>query len=208
MSRQEPKKLKGMRFVFPVERLAVLPVEHLISEHRLIEQMVSLLQKETEIIVATGKVEPTFIAASVDFFRIYADKYHYGKEEGILFKELSNKKLSDADHNMMLELTYEHALSRRTVNSLESLREKYVAGLTETQKDMLELLNALVKLLPNHMQKEDTQFFFSSMKYFTQKEQDGMLDEFIEFDKNFTNKSYEKIVVALREALDNKTPLR
>jgi hemerythrin-like domain-containing protein len=186
----------------------VLPVEHLMREHRLIEQMVSLMQEEIERIVATGKVEPTFIAASVDFFRIYADRYHYAKEEGILFKELSNKKLSDADHNMMLELTHEHALSRRTVNGLESLREEYVAGLKETQKHILELLNTLVKLLPNHMQKEDTQFFFSSMKYFTQKEQEGMLDEFIEFNKNFTSKRYEKIVVGLRETLGNKPPLR
>ena len=186
----------------------MFPVEHLISEHRLIEQMVGLVQKEIERIVATGTVETSFIAASVDFFRIYADGYHYGKEEGILFKELSNKKLSDADHKMMLELTFEHALSRRYVNSLESLREKCVAGVAETQKDILEILNALLRLYPKHMQKEDTQFFFPSMEYFTQEEQEGMLGKFIEFDKNFTNKRYEKTIDALKEAMDNKTPSR
>jgi hemerythrin-like domain-containing protein len=181
-----------------VEGFPVLPVERLISEHRLIEQMVSLVQKETEKIVAAGKVEPNFIAAAVDFFRTYADRYHHGKEEGILFKELSNKELSDTDHRLMLELINEHALARRTVNSLESLKEKYAAGITETQKDILELMSTLVRLYPNHIQKEDTQFFFPSMEYLTQQEQEDMLYEFIEFDQNFTNKRYERIIETLK----------
>ena len=175
----------------------MLPVEHLISEHRLIKKMVRLLQTEAERIVATGKVDQEFIEGAVDFFRTYADKYHHGKEEGVLFKELSKRSLSDVDHKMILELTNEHALARRTVNSLEGLKEKYVAGMTKTWGDILELLNTLVRLYPQHIQKEDTQFFFPSMKYFTQKEQEDMLDTFMEFDKNFTNKRYEKTIEVL-----------
>lgn len=187
-----------------MERFAVLPVERLISEHRLIEQMVSLVQKETERIVATGQVSPKFIGAAVDFFRTYADAYHHGKEEGILFKELSNKKLSDTDHKMILDLVNEHALARRTVKDLERLKEEYVTGVKETPKDVLELLNALVNLYPQHIKKEDTQFFFPSMKYFTQEEQEDMLDRFVDFNKNFTNKRYEKTIEALEERLAQK----
>jgi hemerythrin-like domain-containing protein len=181
-----------------MERFAVLPVERLMSEHRLIEQMVSLVQKETERIAATGRMEPNFVAAAVDFFRTYADRYHHGKEEGILFKELSNKKLSDTHHKLMRELIDEHAFARKTVNSLESLKEKYVAGTTETQKDILELMSTLTELYPNHIRKEDTQFFFPSMEYLTQQEQEDMLHKFIEFDQNFTNKRYEKIIQTLK----------
>ena len=32
------------------------------------------------------KVNPNFITAAVDFFRTYADRFHHGKEEGILFR--------------------------------------------------------------------------------------------------------------------------
>ena len=182
-----------------------MPVEHLISEHRLIEQMISLVRKEIDVIIATGKVEPAFIVASIDFFRTYADRYHHGKEEGILFKGLSAKNLSDTDHKMLLKLVDEHAIARRNVNSLEDLRLKHAAGMTETRKEVLEILNTLVNLYPEHIRKEDTQFFFPSMKYFTQKEQEGMLDKFEQFDSNFTNKRYEKILVTLRETLDNKS---
>ncbi len=59
----------------------MLPVEILIGEHRLIEQMVGFVEQETKKIVAEGKVDPNSIVVAVDFFRTYADKYHHGKEE-------------------------------------------------------------------------------------------------------------------------------
>ncbi len=82
-----------------------LPIQRLMSEHRLIEKMVNLVQKENERIEASGRVDANFIVNAVDFFRTYADKYHHGKEEGILFKGLSKKKLTESDYNMMLVLT-------------------------------------------------------------------------------------------------------
>ncbi len=70
----------------------MLPVEILISEHRLILYTVSVLKKEQQKIAAAGKVDPNFIVAAVDFFRTYADRYHHGKEEGILFNALYKRK--------------------------------------------------------------------------------------------------------------------
>jgi len=199
------EKLKAKRTTFSPEGLTVFPVERLISEHRLIEQMIKLIQREIEVIKTTGKLEPDFIISAVDFFRTYADRFHHGKEEGILFKELSRKQLSDADHKMMLDLTNEHALARKTVTSIENSARKYAEETTQTQKDTLGFLNTLVDLYPRHIQKEDTQFFFPVMNYFTQREQEDMLDRFIEFDQNFTNKKYEKSLRALREELDRRT---
>lgn len=174
----------------------------------MIEQMRSLAMKQIETISETGKVDPLFIDTAVNFFRTYADMYHHGKEEGILFKELSGKKMSDADHSMMLELANEHALSRRTVNSLEILKEKYAAGAVETNKDILEIMKTLVELYSKHIQKEETQFFFPSMRYFTQKEQEDMLNAFLEFDKDFTNKRFQKTIDTLKETLNNRTTAR
>jgi hemerythrin-like domain-containing protein len=175
----------------------VLPVEVLISEHRLIEGMVQQVGKEVKAIMSTGKVNANFIVGTVDFFRTYADRYHHGKEEGILFKGLSDKKVSDADRKMILELVMEHAFARKTVKGLEALKESYIAGNAEALKGILDSLNALTELLPKHIQKEDELFFLPSMKYFTQAEQERMLDDFSQFDKGFTNKRYEQIIKTL-----------
>ncbi len=176
----------------------MLPVEILIGEHRLIEQMVGFVEKETGKIVASGKVDPNFIVVAVDFFRTYADRYHHGKEEGILFRGLSSRNLSDVDRRVMSELEMEHAFARKTVRNLDDLTKEYVEGKTEARNDILMLLDALVELYPNHIRKEDSSFFYPSMKYFTPEEQGRMLDDFIEFDRNFTNKRYGQVVEYLK----------
>ena len=175
----------------------MLPVDILIDEHRLIERFIKLITKEMGRIAKTQKVEPNFIVVSVDFFRTYADRYHHGKEEGILFNGLSQKKLSDIDEKMMLELIMEHAYARRTVNSLETLKETYLAGKVDTLKDILQSLKALVELYPTHIEKEDKHFFLPSMTYFTKQEQEEMLNKFMDFNRGFTDKKYQQVITML-----------
>ncbi len=178
----------------------MLPVDILIEEHRLIERFIKLIKQEMGRIAETQKVELNFIVVAVDFFRTYADRYHHGKEEGILFKGLSQKKLTDTDEKMMLELTMEHAYARKTVRNLESSKEAYLASKADALKDILQLLNALVELYPMHIEKEDKHFFLPSMTYFTHAEKDEMFNKFVAFDRDFTNKKYQQIV----ETLDNQ----
>lgn len=114
-----------------------LPVDVLISEHKLIIRAVDLIKKETDQIQTNKEVNPNFIKTAVDFFRTYADRFHHGKEEGILFKELSHKQLKEADGKVMNELIMEHAFARRTVTALEIAKESYVSGSKEALKNVL-----------------------------------------------------------------------
>jgi hemerythrin-like domain-containing protein len=176
----------------------MLPVEILIGEHRLILQMVKIIQTKKQRIVADNKVDPNFIVITVDFFRTYADKYHHGKEEGLLFNALSQKTLSDVDEKIMRELIMEHAYARRTVNSLEQLKESYLSDNPKKLIGILQMLDTLVELYPKHIENEDKHFFYSSMQYFDQTEQEEMLDKFVKFDQDFTNKRYTQIVETLQ----------
>src|SRR5271157_2212575 len=143
----------------------MLPVAVLISEHRLIIYTVNVLKKEQKKIAASSKVDPNFIVATVNFFRTYADRYHHGKEEGILFNALFKRKLSETDAEMMRELVLEHAAARRTVTSLEKLKANYIGGATEVLDGILESLNMLIDLYPLHIENRDKHFFFPSMTY-------------------------------------------
>ncbi len=175
----------------------MLPIDILISEHTLILRLVNLIRKEVEQIAKTQTVKLNTITQSIIFFRAYADKYHHGKEEGILFKELSQKKLSDADKKMMTKLVMEHALARKTVKSLDIAIESYANGKNEAIHDILQLLNTLIDLYPRHIEKEDKEFFNKSMQYFTQSEIVDMTKRSMFFDQNFTNKYYEQSIKKL-----------
>ena len=110
------------------------PVDLLIDEHKLIIQAVEVIKAKLAQIETSKTVNPNSITAMVDFFRTYADKYHHGKEEGILFKELAQKKLNENDRKIMNELIQEHAFARRTVTALESAKESYILGKEEALK--------------------------------------------------------------------------
>jgi len=172
----------------------MLPVDMLVEEHGLIERIIKPLQIAKATISETNTVDTNFIVVAADFFRTYADKYHHGKEEGILFKELSQKKLSEKDDKLMLELMMEHAYARKTVNALENANIAYLAGNTEKVNNILKHLETLADLYPKHIQKEDKQFFYQSMEYFTKKEQEEMLTKFLEFNCEFTKTKYRKII--------------
>lgn len=171
-----------------------MPVDMLVEEHKLIIQAVGLIKKEIDKMEANKAVNPNFITAAVDFFRTYADRYHHGKEEGILFKALSQKHLKEPDHKMMNELELEHGFARRTVTALDGAKEDYVAGKVEKLKTVLELLRTLVKLYPAHIEKEDKHFFYPCMIYFSAQEQKDMLDGFLFFNQTFTDKRYKNAI--------------
>jgi hemerythrin-like domain-containing protein len=107
------------------------------------------------------------------------------------------RNFSDNDVKMMHGLIMEHAFARRTIGQLEVSKNDYVAGKTNALKDILQQLIALAELYPAHIQKEDKRFFYPSMKYFTQPEQEDMLNKFVEFDPDLTNRKYEQAIKIL-----------
>ena len=173
------------------------PIGPLMREHRLIERMVGLMEKELQRISQEDRTEIGFIEADVDFFRIYADRTHHGKEEDILFRELAKKPLSREHKQIMDELIEEHAHARKLVTGLSNAKESYVKGGIGSLKDIQACLKELVTLYPAHIEKEDKRFFYPCMEYFSEDEQDKMLQEFWDFDKNMIHEKYEKAVEEL-----------
>ena len=72
----------------------MLPIGPLMIEHRLVERLIALMQKEGDRIKEDKLADIDFIDDCIDFIKTYADRCHHGKEEDILFKELENKKLT------------------------------------------------------------------------------------------------------------------
>ena len=104
----------------------MMPIGPLMIEHRLIEQMIGIMQQELEWIEREREANPVFIETAVDFIRTYADRCHHGKEEDILFRELANKSLSDEHRRTMEELTEEHRWGRETTGKLVEANMRYL----------------------------------------------------------------------------------
>ena len=173
------------------------PIGPLMWEHRLIERMVSILNRELKSIDTNHMADVDLISTGVDFFRTYADRTHHGKEEDILFRDLAKKPLSQEHTRIMNELIAEHIYARKTVGALVDAKNKYKDGDSASLKDIVKYLKELIGFYPVHIEKEDKHFFFPILDYFSRQEQDAMLQEFWDFDRKLIHEKYQKIVDGL-----------
>ncbi|MCL6472720.1 MAG: hemerythrin domain-containing protein [Firmicutes bacterium] len=170
------------------------PVDQLMSEHRLIERMIRQLKRELSRIETTRKVEQSFIDITIDFFRVYTDFMHHGKEEHILFGELDVKPLLPEHRIMMEELLQEHVYVRKVVKDLLEAKERYEQKNDRSLIDIIRTMHILSSFYPAHIEKENRHFFPLSMEYFSQNERNQMLEAFYKFDSRLIHELYnEKI---------------
>jgi hemerythrin-like domain-containing protein len=172
----------------------MLPIGPLMIEHRLIERMLAVITSMKREIKERSRIDPGLVDATVDFIRTYADRTHHGKEEDILFQKLAQKDLSADDGRVMQELIEDHKSSRKITGALSAANQSYRQGDDGALAVMLEKLDALMQLYPQHIAKEDKVFFPAAMRYLDQKEKDAMLAEMGEFDKKMIHEKYTHVV--------------
>jgi hemerythrin-like domain-containing protein len=171
----------------------------LMIEHRLIERMIGQIRRLLENIGSSRRIDPYLIDTAVDFIRTYADRTHHGKEEDILFRELGKKGLSPTDQTLMDELIADHIYGRRLTAALVAANDRYRQGENGALKDIQANLQALVDFYPKHIEKEDKIFFPASRRYFTEEEDQAMLQEFWRFDREIIHHKYRAVVDELQK---------
>jgi hemerythrin-like domain-containing protein len=172
----------------------MLPIGPLMIEHRLIERMISLMEKELDLMTSSNKANSSLIDTMVDFIRTYADHCHHGKEENILFRELMKKDLSAEHKKIIDELIKEHILGRETTGRLVEANKRYSQGDIKALPIIIECLSLLVDFYPKHIEKEDQHFFLPVMSYFTHKEKNAMLEQGYLFDQTLIHEKYKQVV--------------
>ena len=172
----------------------MMPIAPLMIEHRLIERMIKVMAAGSKALGKDTKADVALVNAAVDFVRTYADKVHHGKEEDILFRDLRKKKLQPEHEKIMDELMQEHIRGRKTVGKLIEVTGHYAGGDRSALKEIQKQIDVLVEFYPKHIEKEDKHFFGPAMEYFSQEEQDKMLQEEYEFDRKFIHEKYKRIV--------------
>jgi len=169
----------------------------LMIEHRLIERMLAIIQDALAEARKTKKIDPVFVDTAVDFVQTYADRTHHGKEEDILFLALKTKGLSEPDQRVMDELIEEHVFGRITTKALVEANARYRNGDSSALEEIVRCLHTLVDFYPKHIEKEDAVFFPASRAYFSEAEDQAMLDEFWAFDRKMIHEKYKAVVEKL-----------
>ncbi|MHC4932765.1 MAG: hemerythrin domain-containing protein [Planctomycetota bacterium] len=124
------------------------PIQELMDEHRVIEQVLTALEAAAEL----EEISFGFYERAADFIATFADRCHHGKEEDRLFPALEKKGIP-RDGGPIGVMCSEHQIGRGHVRRMREL----IAGgdLAALKQTSLEY----VGLLRQHIHKEDNILF-------------------------------------------------
>jgi hemerythrin-like domain-containing protein len=183
------------------QRGPMKPIGPLMIEHRQIERMVALMVLEVNRIKEGKPADPVFTATAVDFFRVYGDKTHHGKEEEIFFRLLAKKNLSPEHKQVMANLIAEHEQARVQVGRLVAAKDRLDKDNAAATKEIQAALQELSTLYPRHIVQEDRAFFMPALDYLSAEEQAEMVRQMIWYDRNMIHAKYRDIINETRERM-------
>ena len=170
----------------------------LMTEHRLIEKMLTIVKQKVLEAEQNKRIDSVFVDTMVDFIKTYADRTHHGKEEEIMFRDLLKKNMGPEDTAMLNDLIDEHRQARKKVREIVEAKEQFLNGDSRSLEIITNTMKWLIDFYPKHIIKEDKVFFPKTEAYFSSEELDRMLEEFREFDRNMIHEKYQKVVESFR----------
>lgn len=130
-------------------------IEVLVNEHKNIARMLEVIRKISYKVLAENEINYDDFYLIIDFIREYADNYHHGKEEKILFNRMV-EELGPIGHKLINNgMLVEHDMGRFHVKELENALEKSKNGDDEARLDIIANAIGYASLLARHKDKED-----------------------------------------------------
>ncbi len=150
------------------------PTDILTTEHRLIEQVLNCLEKIARQADANKKLDKQSAREAIDFCRSFTEGCHHVKEEAQLFPVMEANGFAGGCSPVAV-MQREHELGRLYVQGMEAVVEAAAAGDPEALKWFVQHVQSYVKLLREHMHKEDTCLFPSANHRLNENDQRQIL---------------------------------
>ena len=176
------------------------PTQILSDEHRIIERVLDAVQRLT---LAPARQNVSRWQKALDFIRHFADQCHHCKEEQVLFPalELHGIPTEGGPVGMML---LEHEEGRVLVRAMMDALARIEAGDDGAEAGLFDSAGHYLRLLREHIQKEDEVLFRMADEVIPADEQKRLLQEFENHEvKEMGAGAHEKF---LQIAVDLETP--
>ncbi len=162
------------------------PTEMLKNEHRLIERMLSILEKAMNKEV----IDIQNMERIIDFFRNFADRCHHGKEEDMLFPEMERRGIPREGGPIGVML-YEHNEGRNSIKKMQKSLEEIKKG-EDKKEEFRQSATFYIELLRQHIFKEDNILFNMADSHLDQKIQEELVEKFEKFEKEYIGEGVHK----------------
>jgi hemerythrin-like domain-containing protein len=135
------------------------PIKDLTAEHEAVRLTLRVLEVISTDIDRSGKIaDGGHVDALLEFFRVFVDKCHHGKEEKLLFPALEEVGVGKEGGpiGVMLE---EHRQGRELVGAIAAAVKQYRQGEAAAAARFSDAAKAYIDLLNRHIEKENNVLF-------------------------------------------------
>ena len=134
------------------------PLEDLRAEHEGILLMLRIFERICERFVPGGRLDVTHLDQIMEFFVVFVDKCHHGKEEEFLFPALEEAGIPREGGPIGVMLR-EHAAGRTCVSQIKETLTDYKAGDPRAGEGFRQHARQYTELLRQHIDKENNVLF-------------------------------------------------
>lgn len=131
------------------------PTRMLRDEHRRILQVVDAMTAHLDR--GRRSASPDILRDCVEFFRLYTDALHHGKEEDLLFESLTERGFSRNSGPISVML-HEHQIGRALVRQMAGLLDQLEAD-PEAWREYDHAARSYAGLIHRHIEREDHGLF-------------------------------------------------
>lgn len=179
-------------------------VELMINEHEYILAFIGIIKNACCGILEGKEIDTEDFKKMILFARNYADKHHHGKEERILFAEMTNHLGKIGTNLIQHGMLVEHDLGRLHISDLEKAIEQYKEEHKTIYKlDIVVGAAGYANLLKRHIDKEDEVVYSYAEKNLSADILESIDDRVRDFEKS-ANKEHiqDKYLTILKELQD------
>lgn len=152
-------------------------IDILMEEHDIVLQVLNALEALAQAAEAGPGVDPRQARLMVEFFRGFTDTRHHGKEERHLFPALAVHGLTSQQGPVAVMLG-EHAQGREQLRLIEEAISAVEAGVVDSPARLAKLARSFVRLMRDHIDKENQVLFPMAAHLLSAAEQEQLLAAF------------------------------
>jgi hemerythrin-like domain-containing protein len=173
------------------------------DEHRIIERVLTALERATTRLSKGQDVYLRFFTGATVFIKNFADGCHHQKEEGILFPALIQYGLSKETGPVAVMLA-EHEEARRLVQKIRQAIERLQSSDDSARNDLIHNSEGYIKLLRQHIYKEDNILYPMADKVLPADQQQQILEAFKLVERDETGEDVREKYLGLAARLEQE----
>lgn len=158
------------------------PTAILRQEHEAVTRMLGAAEQAAGKLERNEAVAPDLLEGIGEFFELFVDKCHHGKEEELLFPALAKRGMP-VDGGPIGMMLHEHEQGRDLTRLMRETAKAYANGEAAAGPAWASAARTYARLLSEHILKENNVLFPLAESILTPAEEEVLAEQFAQLEK-------------------------